>query len=372
MTAHSTIGRSRPVSIVAVGDIMLGDSAITVGFGVASRYAGGIQHLLVPAMPLLRGADIVFGNLECTLSPAGHQAGVWRSEQMRGLPRYAPELRDGGFTVLNVANNHANQHGREAFEETVKLLERAGIGVCGLKGADGWCARPLRIAPNGTRSVGMLGYCLRPRQYDVHREPPFAEGDRERIQGDVRRLRGSVDEVVVSLHWGEEFVDTPSRMEAELARAVIDAGASMILGHHPHVPRPVETYREGLIAYSLGNFISDMVWQSDLRRGQVLRCQLSDIGAQMAETHSVTIAADYGPHVDGDCPIETNINALDEAAYRQAARRTVFRQRRNAYVYALRRLPAYRPAIFGQLAWATISNKWSAMRARFSEKEVVV
>ena len=78
-----------------------------------------------------------------------------------------------------------------------------------------------------------------------------------------------MDVVVVSLHWGEEFVDQPSMQEVELGHAVIDAGATAVLGHHRHVVRPVERYRHGVIAYSLGNLIGDMVWYTAFRRGAI-------------------------------------------------------------------------------------------------------
>src|SRR5690349_12917072 len=234
-----------PIRVAAVGDLQLGDSPVSVGFGLTSRYRSrGLDGVLSPLRPLFDGADLVFGNLECPLSTAGLDATSWRSAQLRGEPSFAGALARAGFTVLNVANNHAVQHGSDAFRETVDLLTGAGIQCCGVRGEGSWCSQPAILPMPGStgRRLGVLGYCLRPRQYGTQ-EPPFAEGTGAEILGDVVRLKASVDAVVVSLHWGEEFVSQPSRAEVALGHAVIEAGAALIIGHHPHVLRPVERYR---------------------------------------------------------------------------------------------------------------------------------
>ncbi len=161
------------VRLAAVGDLMVGDSAISVGFGFGSRYDdAAIADLALRVRPLLQGAEIAVGNLECVLSREGFRADDWRSAQMRGRPSYAAALRRAGFTHLGLANNHAMQHGTAAFEDTVALLRHAGIEPLGLAGTDGWTSRPA-IFEAADDAVGLLAYCLRPRQYG-HEIPPYA------------------------------------------------------------------------------------------------------------------------------------------------------------------------------------------------------
>ena len=352
------------IHVAAVGDLQLGDSPVSVGFGLSSRYRSrGLDNVFSAIRPVLAGADFVFGNLECPLSTAGLDVGSWRSAQLRGDPSFAGALARTGFTVLNVANNHAAQHGITAFRETVDLLAEQGIRCCGVRGVGPWCSEPVVLPIPGSRRVGILGYCQRPRQYGPE-EPPYAEGTSAEILSDVERLRngGTVDAVVVSLHWGEEFVSQPSRAEVALAHAVIEAGAALIIGHHPHVLRPVERYRHGLIAYSLGNCIADMVWWPRLRQGGVLRCTIDRSGAGSADLTRIYIDAAYRP-----APLARSegngLHPLDEQAYRRAVRRTVRSQRAAAYRHAAFNLWRYSPRMLGQLAAVTIQNKAGALRS---------
>lgn len=356
------------VTIFAVGDLQLGDSPTAVGFGFYSRYASRpIGPLFDAVQAQLAEADLAFGNLECTLSRAGVVVNSWKSVHLRGEPAFLPQLRRAGFTILNVANNHAVQHGDATFHETVAMLREAGIAACGIKGTDGWAAQPTLVVTRHGAHLGILGYCLRPRQYGAA-DPPYAEGDETAICADVRRLRPTVDRVVVSLHWGEEFVDEPSRDEITMARAIIDAGASVILGHHPHVVRPVEQYAGGVIAYSLGNFVADMVWQDRLRRGAVLRCTLPAGGEARAEVWSTFIGADYRPQLEGPLPVTpaASLPGLPSDAYAREVDRTVRAQQWAGYRHALRNLWKFPPAIVGQLLVRTARNK--AVRAWYRAK----
>jgi poly-gamma-glutamate synthesis protein (capsule biosynthesis protein) len=356
------LDRSEAISIddgfVAVGDILLGDTPTCVGFGFHSRYPRDASPAFSSLAPLLKRGEIVIGNLESVLARAGLGATRYQADEMRGDPEYASNLRLAGFTAMSIANNHAMQHGIAGFESTVRCLETAGIKCVGLRGNNAWCAEPVvQTTRNGLR-VGMLGYSWRPRQYDPG-DPPYAEGDVEAVVRDVARLRLSTDAVVVSLHWGDEFLNLPSVAEVAAARRIIDAGASVIVGHHPHVVRPVERYRDGVICYSLGNFVSDMIWQPALRSGAVMECRLSrgsvsDIGISAIRVDDAFRAErDTLPVQRGTDPIR----GLAEADYRAQVARSVRRQRFAAYAYAARNIGRYPPAVLGQLVARTLRNK---------------
>ena len=360
-----------PVTLVAVGDLQLGDSPTTVGYGFHSRYRGTpLDTLLTAVAPALSGGDIVFGNLETMLVPAAAGDRRRGSLQLRGEPAYARDLRRAGFTVVNVANNHAVQHGDAAFHATVATVRAAGIACCGLRGVAPWASEPVLLSGAGGR-VGLLGYCLRPRQYG-HAEPPYAEGTAESIRADVARLRARGVIVVVSLHWGEEFVPQPSASEVAMGRSIIDAGAALVIGHHPHVVRPVERYRHGVIAYSLGNFIGDMVWYPPFRRGAILRCALSDEGVVEATTRATVLGHDFRPvlaNEDAVSPVPTAaLEGLDADAYARAISLTMRRQRLASYRAALVNLPRTPPAILAQLASDTVHNKIGALAARLPRR----
>ncbi|MGH7689957.1 MAG: CapA family protein [Gemmatimonadaceae bacterium] len=349
--------------VIAVGDLQLGDSPTCVGFGFASRYGpDALLDVLDDVTPTLAGADLVFGNLEVPLSTRGRRSGSLSSLQLRGDPEYASALRAAGFTVLNVANNHAVQHGVEVFHDSVNAVQRAGIAVCGVRGSAPWSSAPVTISSAGRR-VGMLGYCLRPRQYGQE-APPYAEGTPEGMRSDIERLRSESDAVVVSLHWGEEFVSIPSTDEAQLARSLVDAGASVILGHHPHVVRPVEAYGDGLIAYSLGNLVGDMIWYPPFRTGAILSVTLDGPVARDAVVRGTSLRSDYRPQLTG---IQTSavpsgdLPVLEPGPYARAIRDTWRRQRGAAYWYTVSRPWRFPPRILAQLVARTLRNKLAGL-----------
>jgi hypothetical protein len=351
--------------IAAVGDLQLGDSPTSVGFGFRSRYGvGDLGTVLRDLEPVLRGRDIVFGNLEVPLSSRGLEMNSWSSRQLRGDPGYARELKAAGFTVLNVANNHAVQHGIDAFRDSVAALRSAGIVPCGIRGAGEWTSEPVTLTI-GEAKVGLLAYCLRPRQYGAE-EPPYAEGSPESIRADVTRLRPNVNVVLVSLHWGEEFVPLPSVEEAALGRSIIDAGAAMVIGHHPHVARPVERYKGGVIAYSLGNCVGDMVWYPPFRRGLVVSTEISDGEFEHVKVCATRLGRDYRPELDGEeQPVAgTDFVPMPTREYTAAIAQTWRQQRIAVYLFALLRVWRVPPQVLRQLVGRTIGNKFRALTGR--------
>ena len=232
----------------------------------------------------LARADLAFGNLECTLSEHGLRPGDHHSMQLRGQMSYVEALRHAGFGVLCVANNHSMQHGRESFLETVDALRNAGIAVCGLAGTSYRTVVPEVVERNGLR-IAFLGWSLRPRRYFAS-DPLYAEGYAADMLNDVRTARKTHDCVVVTLHWGDEFVERPSPAEIELAHDVMDAGADLLIGHHPHVLRGCERYGRGWIVYSLGNFLGDMIWSDRMRDSVIAECRLTPDGVEDLEARA--------------------------------------------------------------------------------------
>lgn len=273
-----------------VGDIALGDHPKAVGFGFRSRYPSGIpaafsKRLLPPGF----STDFLFGNLEFTLGLETAETPNLAQLQCRGLSAYAGFLAAAGVSALNVANNHSTQAGAAAFRTTVALLRASGIHVVGT---------PADFTENGTITVGdqriaLLGWSDRPRQYasDVPPYNEFSDAAYEQIAAARRRA----DTVIASLHWGDEFILVPSERERAVARAMVDAGATCVIAHHPHVVREVERYRDSVIAYSLGNFICDMTWDERTRFSGWLSTEVE--GGRVASSTFVpaTIGEDYFP-----------------------------------------------------------------------------
>ena len=217
--------------------------------------------------------DIFFANLESPLGPAGlSPAFPEKPFNFLGSTGTAAVLKDAGFTLLSLANNHGMDYGAEAVAHTTAALSAAGLAWAGV-GVNAADARALRVVERRGVRFGFLAYA------DAHSPRVFAERDRAGVSAlrpalileDVARWRSRVDVLVVSLHWGIEYADRPTERQQRLARRIIDAGADLVLGHHPHVFQGLEEHHGGLIAYSLGNLLFD---QRGERRDQnyLLRC----------------------------------------------------------------------------------------------------
>lgn len=257
--------------IAAVGDVMLGG-------GVADIVAqSGPNAPFASMMPMLRSVDAVVGNLECTLSSRGASTPAKSAEAvkahrewlLRGPPEAAAGLASAGFAAMSVANNHTMDYGPIALRDTIAALGDQGIGATGAGSnlVEAW--QPAFFVRNGVR-FALLGFStILPRGFAATVRDPGVAAGRNLSTGEIddraikdmaaaiRAARRKADVAIVYYHWGTEGVAAPTAEQVRATHAAIDAGAHLVVGAHPHVVGPIETYRGGLIAYSLGNFVSD-------------------------------------------------------------------------------------------------------------------
>ncbi|MBK7293322.1 MAG: CapA family protein [Holophagaceae bacterium] len=256
-----------PVSltVVAVGDILMHQDVKRA----AELDPNGFPSLWSDLIPLFQGADLAFGNLETPIAPQTGRPGV--PFQFNAPETLPAALRASGFTVLATANNHAFDQGAKGVRETLERLRAERLVAIG-SGEDRAQAERLQILEHQGIKVAFLGFTDL-FNLDLNRrasEPWVRPLDLEPALLAVREARGQADLVVVSLHWGNEYQHTPTRRQKDIARALVEAGCDLILGHHPHVLQPVEVLESGgrraLVAYSLGNFISnqDRMYRADL------------------------------------------------------------------------------------------------------------
>lgn len=236
------------ITIAAVGDIMLG------GRGTALLARHGSDYPFSATSPVLRGADLSIGNLEAPLTGRGTEFSTKRF-RFRADPQTAPALKRAGLSAVTLANNHILDFGPQGLEDTLSHLTAANIAYAGAGTNLDNARRPAIITVKGKR-IGLLAYSLTlPNEFFATAgRAGTAPGYLRYVRDDIVRLRGATDYIVVSFHWGGELLATPRPYQVRMARAAIDAGADLILGHHPHVLQGIERYRNGAILYSLGNF----------------------------------------------------------------------------------------------------------------------
>jgi poly-gamma-glutamate synthesis protein (capsule biosynthesis protein) len=238
------------IRISAVGDIMLGGTSQPL----MEDY--GYDYPFEQVKYLFADSDIVIGNLEGPLTNRETPFSDDKEYLFRTPPeRVAPALKRAGFDIMNLANNHIMDYGPGGLTDTLQALHMAGIRTVGA-GNNLHQARQGTVITTKNMKIGFLGYSLTfPKSFWANdSRPGTAFGHEHQIRADVRRMKKSVDILVVSYHWGQEKALELRDYQPTLARAAIDEGASLVLGHHPHVLQAIEQYRDGVILYSLGNF----------------------------------------------------------------------------------------------------------------------
>lgn len=249
------------IVIAAVGDIMMPASIQTAAWRSKKGY-----DLLFEKISKDLAANITFANLETPVDDAVPASGY---PKFNARPALLRALKNAGVTLLSVANNHAMDAGAAGLKRTIDNIESAGLVFIGAGRSKKEAAEIRFFQPRGVR-VAFLAYT-----YGTNRRLPRknqrspgvnilgtgSEHDLVRVAETVRKARAHADLLVLSLHWGEEYATEPTAWQRRVAARLINEGVDLILGHHPHVLQPIESIsasdgRVGLVAYSLGNFIS--------------------------------------------------------------------------------------------------------------------
>jgi len=235
-------------------------------------------------------ADIAFGQIEAVYSNKGCLNVSGTSSPLRGDPENVAALARAGFGIASLASNHCMDYGVEGFFDMVEQFKQRRIRTFGAGENLAAARKPLITEHNGNR-IGWLAYCsILPMRYwaDIDRPgcaparartvyetlepdqpgtPPRIitypnDEDLAGILADIKALRTQVDVVIVSMHWGLHFREGElATYETKYGRAIIDAGADVVLGHHQHILKPVEIYRGKPIFYGMANFAFDMYYQ---------------------------------------------------------------------------------------------------------------
>ena len=315
----------KPHTLLFVGDIMLSRGVANV-----MEREGDVFYPFRLVADEIRSADFAFGNLENPISNRGKNQGSIYS--FRADPQVVHALAFAGFDALSVANNHIWDWGREALEDTIELLtinNIQGVGA-GMNYAD--ANEPKFFTLPGGTTLALFAYTnLLPRSLEATETTSgLSHFDIDLIADRIRALSttavlkhsgGEANVIIVSLHWGEEYSPTPSVDEREIAHALVDAGADLVIGHHPHVvqevaaykvgarsdsdtrrePRPAEAGRErtAYVAYSLGNFIFDQNFSRTTTEGLMLKVFVDDKQISSVQKIPLKINETFQPYAIG-------------------------------------------------------------------------
>jgi poly-gamma-glutamate capsule biosynthesis protein CapA/YwtB (metallophosphatase superfamily) len=237
----------------------LSDTSATVIFAgdlnLAANFEYAVQHHPINVFAHWKRIgryDLMMVNLENAVTQSVDS--MEKEFVFKMKPEYLSQLSGAGISIVNCANNHTADFGAEGILETIRRLDSAGIQHTGIGRNLSEARKPVVLHVNGIR-IGFLGYGGSESFIASRSQPGTVSRSQWLILEDIKRLRPRVDFIVINIHWGEELEAEPDSNQIILAHRMIEGGADLIVGHHPHVLQGIERYRGKVIAYSLGNFV---------------------------------------------------------------------------------------------------------------------
>mgnify|MGYP003440266385 CR=1 FL=1 len=243
---------------------------------------------------MLKKADISFTNLEGTASDVGVDGKSLYSFHMD--PTVVPAIAGSGIDVVSMANNHVGDWGVESYIDTLARLKENQIHYTGGGMNSAEAEEPVIIEKYGVK-IGYLGFSdVGPVWMKATEDNAgLLLASNPRFDEIIKNASQKVDHLVVSFHWGDEYKTVHNARQEELAHKAIDAGAKIIIGHHPHVTQDVEIYKDGYIAYSLGNFIFDQSFSQNTMQGMLLEIKLGRDGSMTAQKNTIKLSPYFQP-----------------------------------------------------------------------------
>lgn len=256
----------RPMAARSLKFLFFGDLMIDrhVGEKLAGKNIGFLlDRLAGDDKQFFSGFDLVGANLEGAVTNSGAHYAPQNAYDFAFSPERIKELKDYGFNYFTLANNHFSDQGARGVEETRKNLTALGLYYSGAPDAqiDEYTAQVVSLAD---QQVALLGLSM-----------VYAHFDLSAAKDLVSSMASTTDLVVVNIHWGTEYEHQFNKYQQNIGHALIDAGADIIIGHHPHVVQGMEVYQGKPIFYSLGNFIFDQYFSADTQEGLALALDVS-------------------------------------------------------------------------------------------------
>ncbi len=260
------------VTITFAGDIMM-DRGVK---GSVNKNFNGDFSKLFTNIDIFKKDDISFANLEGPVSDKGRNVGSIYSFRMN--PTILPILKNLGFDIFSVANNHAGDWTIAAFEDTLKRLNENEIKYTGGGFNYSQAIEPLIIEKNGIK-IGFIGFSdVGPNWLAAKTNTPgILLASDKNFKEIIKNSKQKSDFLIVSFHFGDEYKDYNKRQEF-LAHVAIDNGANIIIGHHPHVEQSIAFYKEKPIIYSLGNFMFDQYFSPQTLQGLITQIEVKKDG----------------------------------------------------------------------------------------------
>lgn len=270
--------------IVFTGDINFSDAYFDMGFGVGSAIQKGEN----PFKHIKRSpTDYWVGNCECVVSEDSCY-----SDLRKNLFRIAPSVMKSvdHLDCYAIANNHVMQHGEAAYQSMKEYFACEKISYVGAIDV------PCITQSIHGKKVAILAFSQRIEQFTDESSPYYYTPEYSHILAKIKEVKQEVDFLIVYVHWGNEFINYPYQDQKLFAHLLVDEGADLIVGMHPHVLQGFEVYRGVHIFYSIGNFAFNMPIQ-DAKYGAVVTFTIDSAGKPSVNFEYTRIGKDYFPSI---------------------------------------------------------------------------
>lgn len=277
-----------------VGDINFADGYFDTGIGTGSRIGLGMN----PFAHLQRIPDDYWiGNMECVIADVSDQQGL-KARQFRISPKHLESLKH--LDCYGVANNHVMQHGSDSYLSMLGYLEQNGVGYAGA------VAKKTYVFEHQGKRVAFTAFSQRPDNFT--KSPLYWSLPEYREIREELDTYKDCDYRIVFIHWGNEFINYPYIDQKQFAHELIDNGANLVIGMHPHVMQGCEQYKGQWIFYSLGNFVFNMPW-TPAEFGLMVNVDL--VGEPRVSYEYIRIGKDFCPQITNDVPLDFQMENLN-------------------------------------------------------------
>lgn len=268
----------RRATLAAVGDVLI-HSSIYKDARTGSGY--DFSRMFEPVKSCIEDADLAIANQESMIG--GEALGLSDYPRFNSPFEVGDALKAVGFDAVGMANNHTMDRGEAAIASAIAHWDELGIVRVGAYTSETDRDR-IRVVERGGIAIALLAYTYGTNGIPLPENKPYLVNliDSGKLVSDIRKARELADAVVVQLHFGQEYADLPDEKQKQIAREAAEAGADIIIGHHPHVLQPMEwittaSGRKTFVAYSLGNFLAGQDGKRK-RTGGILRLELVKTG----------------------------------------------------------------------------------------------
>lgn len=281
------------LSMVMAGDVLIHSAVYTDAKTGENSY--DFKPMLSSIKPIVSNYDLAFVNQETIIG--GKAIGLSHYPRFNSPEEIGDAVIDTGFNIINLTNNHTMDRGVEAVMNSLSYWKDKDVYITGsYESAEE--RKPIIIEKNGIK-IGLIGYTTVTNGLLPPSDKPFLTNiySDEVAKNDIESIKDKVDVVMVSMHWGVEYTNTPVEEQATIANYLSSLGVNVIIGHHPHVIEPITYVNNTLVIYSLGNFISGQIGENqqigmlaslDIHKtveGEKVNVSIDNVGSELIYTN---------------------------------------------------------------------------------------